>query len=142
MEALAFLAFLYARLHADTGAGGVSALVAARIYGADDVPQPPTFPFVSIALVPGIDRNTASGVRVLHELIALVKVQGRGKDTAPLDAIAARVEAVLQKASGSARGLSIKDCVRVGVDILPADTVGSEQYRAITQRFRGWVQAA
>lgn len=91
-------------LRADTGAGGVSTLVGARIY-RDMVPQAAALPAVTVALVSATDTNTMGARRVFQQCLVDVRVVGDGAGYQ--NAIADRVDAVLQNVGG------LKDSVTV-----------------------------
>lgn len=91
-------------LVADTGAGGVNTLVSGRIY-RDLVPQAAALPAITVTLVSSTDTNTLGGRRVFQNVLVDVRVVGDGSSYQ--NAIADRVDAVLQNIGG------LKETVRV-----------------------------
>lgn len=84
-------------LRADTGAGGVSTLVGARIY-RDVVPQAAALPAVTVTLVSATDTNTLGGLRVFSNTLVDVRVVSDGSVYG--NAIADRIDTILQNVGG------------------------------------------
>lgn len=99
-------------LKADTGAGGVNTLVSGRVY-RDLVPQAAALPAVVVSLVSHVDVNTVGGRRVFANTQVDVRVVGDGGGYQ--NAIAARVDAVLQNAAGDRNGTAVVELVRSAV---------------------------
>jgi hypothetical protein len=89
-------------LLADGGAGGVNTLLGGRIY-PDEVPQSAAFPAATVGLVAAPDTNTLGGVHVMSTVDVDVRVVTSGTSYAPIDAVARRVDALLDGASGTYR---------------------------------------
>lgn len=90
-------AFVFDKLAADTGAGGVSTLVGGRIY-RDVVPQAAALPAVTVTLVSATDTNTIGARRVFQQVLVDVRVVAAGAVYA--NTIADRVDTVLQNVGG------------------------------------------
>lgn len=101
--------WVYDQLVADAGAGGVNTLTGGRIY-RDVVPQAASLPAVTVTLVSATDTNTIGGRRVFANTLVDVRVVGDG--TAYQNAVAARVDAVLQNASGSRNSVHVVELRR------------------------------
>lgn len=99
-------------LRADTGAGGVSTLVGARIY-RDVVPQAAALPAVTVTLVSATDTNTLGGQRVFSNTLVDVRVIADGWVYA--NAIADRVDVVLQNVGGLKESVHVVELRREAV---------------------------
>jgi hypothetical protein len=104
IEAQRVASLVWDLLRADTGAGGVSALVGARIY-RDVVPQAALLPAVTVTLVSATDTNTLGARRVFANTLVDVRVVSDGSVYG--NAIADRIDTVLQNVGG------LKDTVHV-----------------------------
>lgn len=120
--------WVYDQLVADNGAGGVHTLTGGRIY-RDRVPQTALLPAVTVTLVSHVDENTVSGRRVFA--VTLVDVRVAGDGTAYQNAIAARVDAVLQEARGSRNGVNVVKLRRDGVQAFIEDEAGKSYSHVI-----------
>ena len=109
-------------LAADTGAGGVSTLVGGRIY-RDRVPQSAALPAVTVTLVSATDTNTMTGRRVAQSVLVDVRVVTSG--TAYPNAIADRVDAVLQNTGGLKETVRTVELVRDAVLAFIEDDAGA-----------------
>ena len=96
-------------LKADTGAGGVNTLTSGRIY-RDRVPQTALLPAVTVTLVSGTDTNTVGGRRVFQMALVDVRVVSDGVSYA--NAIADRVDTVIQNAAGTKEAVSVVELRR------------------------------
>lgn len=134
---------VYAALAADTGAGGVSTLLGARIY-RDRVPRTVhTWPACTISLVSHVDTNTLSGVRVFATTLVDVRVVAEGSDYVDLNTVADRIDTVLQGlslATGSPAVRVVK-LRRDGVQAFIEDDEG-RSYAHLIQTYRTEAHAA
>jgi hypothetical protein len=114
-------------LKADTGAGGVSTLTSGRIY-RDRVPQTALLPAVTVTLVSATDTNTLGGLRVFQNVLVDVRVVSDG--TVYSNAIADRVDTVLQQAAGLKETVHVNELRREQVMAFVEDdaTYRSEAY--------------
>lgn len=107
IDGLEVCAFVWSRLVADSGPGGVNALLGGtpttpgRIY-RDRVPQAAALPAVTVGLVAAPDTITLGGVRVMTTVDVDVRVVGAGAGYGALVPIAKRVDVVLDQAGGAA----------------------------------------
>lgn len=125
-------------LAADTGAGGVSTLVGARIY-RDQVPQTEPLPAVTITLVSAPDTNTVGGRRVFQVTLVDVRVVADG--LVYPTAIADRVDAVLQNVGGVNATVTVVELRRDGVQAFIEDDAG-KSYAHLIQTYRTEAYAA
>lgn len=115
-------AFVFDTLAADTGTGGVSALVGARIY-RDRVPQGVALPAVTVTLVSATDTNTIGGRRVFQTALVDVRVVTDG--LVYPNTIADRVDAVLQNVGGvQASTVTVVELRREDVQAFIEDDAG------------------
>lgn len=124
--------WIYDQLVADSGAGGVNTLTGGRIY-RDRVPQAALLPAVTITLVSHVDESTVGGVRVFAVTLTDVRVVGDG--TGYQNAIAARVDAVLQNAGGTRNSVRVVELRRDGVQAFVEDDAG-KSYSHVIQTYR------
>lgn len=124
--------WVYDQLVADNGPGGVHTLCGGRIY-RDRAPQLATLPAVTVTLVSHTDTNTVGGRRVFAATLVDVRVVGEG--TGYQNTIAARVDAVLQNASGSRNGVNVVELRRDMVQAFIEDEAG-RSYAHLIQTFR------
>ena len=124
--------WVYDTLKADAGAGGVNTLVGGRIY-RDRVPQTVPLPAVTVTLVSHVDTNTMGGRRVVAGTLVDVRVVADGTDYE--NAVAARVDTVLQNAAGARNGVAIVELVRDGVQAFVEDDAG-KPYAHVIQTYR------
>lgn len=125
-------------LAADTGAGGVSTLVGGRIY-RDRVPQSAALPAVTVTLVSAVDMNTMTGRRVAQSVLVDVRVVTSG--TAYPNAIADRVDAVLQNTGGLKETVRTVELVRDAVLAFIEDDAGAS-YAHLVATYRTPAYAA
>lgn len=113
IDGLDVCSFVWSRLVADSGPGGVNALLGGtpttpgRIY-RDRVPQSAALPAATIGLVSAPETNTLGGARVMSTVVADVRVVGAGAAWGPLAPIARRIDAVLQGAGGTEPGSGVR----------------------------------
>lgn len=130
--------WIFDRLVVDAGAGGVNTLVSGRIY-RDRAPQGAAAPAVTVTLVSHVDTNTMGGRRVFAETLVDVRVVGDGANYQ--NAIAARVDTVLQNAAGSRNGVQVVKLRRDGVQAFIEDDSG-KSYAHLIQTYRAEAYAA
>jgi Protein of unknown function (DUF3168) len=119
-------------LKADTGAGGVNTLTGGRIY-RDRVPQTALLPAVTVTLVSATDTNTLGGLRVFQNVLIDVRVVSDG--TVYSNAIADRVDTVLQQASGLKETVHVNELRREQVMAFVEDDAG-KSYAHIVSTYR------
>lgn len=119
-------------LKADTGAGGVSTLTGGRIY-RDRVPQTALLPAVTVTLVSATDTNTLGGIRVFQNVLIDVRVVSDG--TVYSNAIADRVDTVLQQAAGIKETVHVNELRREQVLAFVEDDAG-KSYAHIVSTYR------
>jgi hypothetical protein len=124
--------WIYDQLVADVGAGGVNTLLGGRIY-RDRVPQTAALPAATVSLVSHVDENTVGGRRVFAVTLTDVRVVGDG--TAYQNTVAARVDTVLQNASGARNGVTVVELRRDGVQAFIEDEAG-RAFSHVIQTFR------
>lgn len=105
--------WLYAVMSGDSGVGGVSTLVGGRIY-AYAAPSRASFPFVVFSHMGDYDVMGVGTARILASTLYQVKAVGKASAVSmmSLQAIADRIDALLQGASGSVTDGVILSCVR------------------------------
>lgn len=99
LEGVRLRRFIFNRLTADTGPGGVATLVGGRIY-VREAPQSVALPAVVVQPVASVPTNTLGGARVFATSQADARVICDGGNTGSQVAIADRIDAVLQEAAG------------------------------------------
>jgi hypothetical protein len=119
-------------LKADTGAGGVSTLTGGRIF-RDRVPQAALLPAVTVTLVSATDTNTQGGLRVFTNTLIDVRVVSDG--TVYSNAIADRVDTVLQQADGIKETVHVNELRREQVMAFVEDDAG-KSYAHIVSTYR------
>lgn len=125
------------QLVADAGAGGVNTLLGGRIY-RDRVPQSAALPAATITLVSHVDESTLGGRRVFAVTLTDVRVVGDG--TAYQNTVAARVDTVLQNASGARNGVTVVELRRDGVQAFVEDEAG-KSFAHVIQTYRSEAHA-
>lgn len=123
---------VYDLLKADTGAGGVSTLTSGRIY-RDRVPQTASLPAVTVSLVSATDTNTLGGRRVFQNVLVDVRVVNDG--TVYSNAIADRVDTVLQNIGGLKETIHVNELRREQVTAFIEDDAG-KSYAHIVASYR------
>lgn len=123
---------VYDLLVADAGAGGVNTLVGGRIY-RDRVPQAAALPAVTVTLVSSVPTNTIGGVRVFSEVLVDVRVVTDG--TVYGNAIADRIDAVLQNVGGTKESVRVVELVQDAVQAFVEDDSG-KSYAHIIATYR------
>src|SRR5262245_54730301 len=103
LESQRVAAFVWQRLTADAGAGGVNTLLGGRIY-RDVVPQTAALPAATVTVVYGTPSNTLGGIRVFEDVEIDVRVIGSGTSYSGINPIADRVDTVLQNIDGTNGG--------------------------------------
>ena len=109
IEGQRVVSLVFDRLKADTGGSGVNTLVGGRIY-RDVVPQAAALPAITVTLVSGTDTNTVGGRRVFQMALVDVRVVSDGVSYA--NAIADRVDTVIQNAAGTKEAVSVVELRR------------------------------
>jgi hypothetical protein len=119
-------------LKADTGASGVNTLTGGRIY-RDRVPQTALLPAVTVTLVSATDTNTQGGLRVFTNTLIDVRVVSDG--TVYSNAIADRVDTVLQQATGLKETVHVNELRREQVMGFVEDDAG-RSYAHLVMTYR------
>lgn len=119
-------------LTADTGAGGVNTLTGGRIY-RDRVPQTATLPAVTVTLVSSVPTNTLGGNRVFQNVLVDVRVVSDGAGYS--NAIADRIDAVLQNVGGTKETIRVVELVQDAVQAFVEDDSG-KLYAHIVATYR------
>jgi hypothetical protein len=119
-------------LKADTGGSGVNTLTGGRIY-RDRVPQTALLPAVTVTLVSATDTNTLGGLRVFQNVLVDVRVVSDG--TVYSNAIADRVDTVLQQAAGIKEAVHVNELRREQVMAFVEDDAG-KSYAHIVSTYR------
>lgn len=132
LEGQQVASWVWDQLLADSGAGGVNTLLGGRIY-RDRVPQAAVLPAATITLVSHVDQGTIGGRRVFAVTLIDVRVVGDG--TGYQNAVAGRVDTVLQNATGTKSGVTIVELRRDAVQAFVEDDAG-KSYSHIVQTFR------
>ena len=109
-------------LKADTGAGGVNTLTSGRVY-RDRGPQTAVLPAVTVTLVSATDVSTLGGVRVGTKVLVDVRVVNAG--TVYSNAIADRIDVVLQNTGGLKETVRTVELVREQVQAFIEDDAGT-----------------
>jgi len=125
-------AWIWDTLKADAGGSGVNTLVGGRIY-RDIVPQAAALPAITITLVSHVDENTVGGRRVFAVTLTDVRVVGDGSGYQ--NAVAGRVDTVLQNAAGVKSGVTIVELRRDGVQAF-IESESGKTYSHVIQTFR------
>jgi hypothetical protein len=133
--------FIIAALVADTGGGGVSALVDGRIY-RDMIPQDvnayPAIVVQNLSATPVAANGTH---RVLSSDLWLVKVIGQGESHVPLTTIGDRVDAVLQGRSGTTGGVHIPP-LNLESSLAYSELEGAKRWTYLDLTYRAFPHAA
>lgn len=132
--------WLYSLLSGDTGAGGVNTLVGGRIY-AYLAPAGAAFPLVVFSHQAGHDVRGVGPARIMASLAYQVKAIGKGTAASfgTIKAIADRIDALLQGASGNVVDGQVLSCVREqGVSYV--ENSGSDVYSHLGGLYRLQVQ--
>lgn len=133
--------WLYGLLAADTGVGGVNHAttgVNGRIYSYV-APEGAEFPFVIVSHQSGHDVRGTGPARVMAAMVYQVKVVGKARSQLAIAALASRVDALLQGASGTVSGGQVLACVREQtVSYLEVDA--GTQYRHLGGLYRIWAR--
>ena len=132
IEGQRVVSLVYDRLKADTGAGGVNTLVGGRIY-RDVVPQAALLPAITVTLVSGTDTNTVGGRRVFQTALVDVRVVSDGVNYA--NAIADRIDTVVQNAVGTKEAVNVVELVRDQVTAFVENDAG-KLYSHIVATYR------
>lgn len=132
--------WLYTVLTTDAGVGGVSTLVGGRIY-AYVAPSEATFPLVVYSRQAGHDVMGVGTARIMVSEVYQVKVIGRGSAAGfgAIEAVADRIDTLLQGASGSVVDGQILSCVRER-EVSYAENSGSDIYSHLGGLYRIQVQ--
>ena len=133
--------WLYETLLADSGAGGVAALVANRIF-VDEAPQGAVYPFVLIsAQADGQDVVSIGPHRVMVSTLYWVRVVGQGASKKALQATYDRVDLLLQAAGGLTSYVRVLMVNRESQPAIPPATVNGQRYVQLGGVYRAYVQA-
>lgn len=132
IEAQRVASLVWDLLKADTGPSGVNTLVSGRIY-RDRVPQAAALPAVAITLVSSVPSNTLGGRRVFQQVLVDVRIVNDG--TVYSNAIADRVDAVLQNVGGTKETVKVVELVQDAVQAYIEDDAG-KSYAHIVATYR------
>lgn len=122
-----------------TGDAALTAAVGSRVY-SDLAPDKAAMPYVVFSMQTA-DRDV-QGIgteRFLVQPVYLVKAVGAGVSYEPLEAIADRIDAVLQGGAGSVTGGLIHACIREQMVRYPEVDAG-QQFRHLGGLYRIWAQ--
>ena len=140
-EVLGLETWLYGLLNGDTGTGGVSTLVAGRIY-TDEAPSGSVYPLVLLsAQSPGIDVVSIGPHRVIVNTLYWVRVVGKGASKVALEAIFDRIDVLLQAAGGVTTKVRVLMVNREQTLLLPPATVDGVRYVQLGALWRCYLQA-
>lgn len=129
--------WLYGLLSGDTA---LAAAVSARIYGYV-APLGTAFPLVIFQTQGGLDVRGVGPTRIMSDLTVVVKAIDRAEGFGTLATIAARIDALLQGASGAATGGLVISCVREQPFSL-VEVIDGAQYRHLGGIYRIAAQGA
>jgi len=116
----------------------LKSLVGQRIYGYV-APEDAALPYVVYSHQAGHDVQGVGPARIMANLIYQVKAIGSGSSFVPLRAIADRIDALLQGASGGAVDGRVLMCIREQpIEYVEIDD--GIQYRHVGGIYRLWVQ--
>jgi len=132
--------FVWSALTADAGVGGVNTLLSGRVY-RDQVPQAAALPAATVTLVSSTDSNTLGGLRALGNVLVDVRVVGPGAGYGALNAVADRVDAVLQNRSGTNGGVVVVELRREQTQAY-VETEAGANYSHIVATYRTEAYAA
>lgn len=132
IEAQRVASLVYDLLAADTGVGGVHTLTGGRIY-RDQVPQAAALPAVTVTLVSSVPTNTIGGRRVFQNVLVDVRVVADGNVYA--NAIADRIDAVLQGAGGTKDTVKVVELVQDSVQAF-IETDSGRNYAHVLATYR------
>jgi hypothetical protein len=116
--------FLYGTLHGD---GPLMALIH-DVWPGGAAPQGTAFPFVTFQFMSGLDYAAVGAYRIWSNMLWLIKAVGETANFADLNAIVARIDALLHRSSGTAVDGTVWACVREQTVNLP-EVVQGKQYR-------------
>lgn len=91
-------------------------------------PENTAYPLIVFQMMAGNDYAAVGANRIWTNLVYMVKVIGETADFSTLSAAAARIDALLHRASGNATDGTIWSCVREQTIRLP-DAIAGRQYR-------------
>lgn len=134
VEAQKVAAFVFDALAADTGPGGVAALLGGRIY-RDRVPAAAPLPAATVGIVSSTDFGTIGAVRTLDMVLIDVRVVASGSSYGPINPAADRVDAVLQNRRGTSGTVQIVELRRDQTQLYQEDEAG-QIFSHIVQTFR------
>jgi hypothetical protein len=135
--------FYFDTLATDTGAGGVSTLVAGRIY-VDEAPAGVTVTYPFVLISPQADASDVVSLgphRVLVNTLYWIRVVGKGASKKALQAIADRIDSLLQAAGGVTASVRVLMINREFSPALPPATVNGQRYVQLGGVYRAYVQA-
>ena len=111
----------------------LAGLVGARIYSTI-APQGTSYPLVIYAALAGVDETALGMIRALTRLRYAVKAVHTAANLATLDAIARRIDQILQGNTASLAGGLVLGCLRLTIVTLGHAEQGV-QYRQIIQTY-------
>ena len=134
-ETLVAEQWLYTVLAADTA---LAAVVGTRIY-AYIAPEGAAFPYVVYQNQAGRDIRGVGPLRIMANLLYVVKVVGQTNSFGALETAANRIDTVLQAASGTPTRGTVIACVREQPFAL-VESLDTGQYRHLGGIYRLWAK--
>lgn len=134
-ETLVAESWLYSVLAADSQ---LAATVGTRIY-AYIAPEVAAFPYVVYQNQAGRDVRGVGPLRIMANMLYVVKAVGQTSSFGTLEAAANRIDAVLQAASGTNVRGTVIACVREQPFAL-VESLSAGQYRHLGGVYRLWAQ--
>ncbi len=134
-ETLVAEQWLYTVLSTDSQ---LAAVVGTRIY-AYIAPENATFPYVVYQNQAGRDVRGVGPLRIMANLLYVVKVVGQTNTFGALETAANRIDAVLQAASGTPTRGTVIACVREQPFAL-VESLDTGQYRHLGGIYRLWAK--
>lgn len=98
--------------------------------------QGTAYPIVIYQFMSGVDYAAVGAYRIWTNMVWLVKAVGASADAATIDAIAARIDTLLQRGSGTPASGVVASCVRESVVDYVDDVAGSVPYSHLGGNYR------
>src|SRR5690242_13267232 len=105
-----------------------------RIY-SDQAPQGAAYPYVAIAMLSDRSVLTQNGIRVMENIVYIVKAVEKTASYADITSIANRLDALLHKQSGTVTGGLVLSCTRENIIRFP-ETKNGVEYRHLGPQVR------
>lgn len=131
LEAKAAEEFLNATL---TGDATLMAAVPGGVWNIQ-ADQPTVYPFVTFQFMSGVPYSAVGAFRIWASMIYLVKVIGESANFDDLDIAAARIDALLHRASGTVTDGVVWSCTQEAT-IREPDAIAGKQFRVAGGRYR------